>query len=909
MNTMPEAHDDPRDVAPYEPGQLSPRSADEFKASTVAARQEAVRAQMELETQIAAIEDERKALEAKLNAQRSALMERLKPMRAEVARLKEVSWTIDLYSGRDEDVTLLVDGSPAPADTPITVRQNVLYADEESLVLAQENTFDHSKMSSFLDWLKASPENRARIVPDQRCVVVVKPTRQIRRYGNAWEQQARDAENSRAYWLIRNGERLYLLVTDPDLEVGDRLTPARDEFVKHFYERSFSGETGKPLTPGTDQWIKAETKADKAQRHYMRLMLVLQGLVDRTVVFHPLPEGGVNLMSLGAQDAGQVRIFDENAMALTDGRMSFREWQKALNRQLRPGMRVVVSRGIDQHNFNYGEVARDYRQRNSRIWPDTAELPPIGEPLMIAEAKDGHFIARYRRTLPVWRDFEEVYLQRPASVKLHPDDDFVLPFDLATVEDLEYYRDLRSERRSYPDTVRVILSALEAKAAEREAEAPLRAAIASTLGAEAAGEEDLDEQISELAMWWRWGARHAGSLTESPEVEAAASTAIVAEWRKRFAQRPTPEAAATIIAAGQALPDVLMVAQTGAKKFVAYTVADADHGPWVHEYTITTKGAAKLSREWIRIAPATLRSQRPMWTSSLGEGWDWSFDVKAHLTGPERAEMIQRALAWATDQGLTPIVVTEARRDGYSSARGFTVYAWAKDADPTDHDVWDAGGREHRGNSMDAFTVTAKLLWQRDGDGTVEPAIDASRHSSWEIYSSDFDDPGEPCSGGQFHDDSRSSKVWGGDEYERALRLSLSHYEMSQAKRERHFSEVWKTRRRAQEWCEALAEAWLSREAESERQRFIEDFGTSDEALWEHHRKTLKLASRVPRQPRWLDQAAEVATRAVGDLWGKSVDDVIELYRANTTDPEQIDDNSVRTWRGLVPTKPEEDQE
>ena len=80
--------------------------------------------------------------------------------------------------------------------------------------------------------------------------------------------------------------------------MGDRLLPARDEFANAFTERDLLSDERKPLVPGSDTWLRAEQRAGKLQRQYMRKMLVLQGIVDRSVVWRPLPAEGVNLMSV-----------------------------------------------------------------------------------------------------------------------------------------------------------------------------------------------------------------------------------------------------------------------------------------------------------------------------------------------------------------------------------------------------------------------------------------------------------------------------------------------------------------------------------------------------------------------------------------------------------------------------------
>ncbi|HSH83395.1 MAG TPA: hypothetical protein VLA19_33090, partial [Herpetosiphonaceae bacterium] len=55
----------------------------------------------------------------------------LVPLQELVGQIEEALWTVNLYLGRDEAIVRLRDGEPAPASTPISLRQLVLAMDEE----------------------------------------------------------------------------------------------------------------------------------------------------------------------------------------------------------------------------------------------------------------------------------------------------------------------------------------------------------------------------------------------------------------------------------------------------------------------------------------------------------------------------------------------------------------------------------------------------------------------------------------------------------------------------------------------------------------------------------------------------------------------------------------------------------
>ena len=214
-------------------GALVPRGQDAVAMKSVVAEQRAVatRAVAELRTTMddarAELEARRQAMEATYRAELATLQARMAPLKAQLDRFTEVAWTVDLYLGRDEQIELLCDGEPAPAGTPITIRQMVLAMDEESLVLLGDGGLDARNTGAFLDWLVADPAHRDQVIPDAKGVVVLVPSRQERNYGDAWTNVAIAEANAAAYWLIRNGQKLYLLRTDPNLYVGQRLLPTR----------------------------------------------------------------------------------------------------------------------------------------------------------------------------------------------------------------------------------------------------------------------------------------------------------------------------------------------------------------------------------------------------------------------------------------------------------------------------------------------------------------------------------------------------------------------------------------------------------------------------------------------------------------------------------------------------------
>lgn len=882
-------------------GTIDPRSAEQVKAETATRRahllreQIAMQAQVEavradLEVQRAEMERQRREMESALNARRHELELQLAPMLAELKKLEEISWTVDLYLGRHETVTLLRDGAPASADTPIAIRQCVLFADEESLLYAGDpkGGFDWRDMDTFTEWLLASPENLDRVLPDQRGVIVVAPTRQVRRTEDPFRDEIEAKANLRAHWLIRNGERLYLMVTDPELEVGERILPKRTEFAEFFEDRF----THQPLRPGSGEWVKAEESADKRRRHFMRLMLILQGLIDRSVAFHPLPVGGVNLMSTWAQDAGHVILVDELDMVLGDGRKSFKEWQRELNSQLRIGMRVVLGNGIGEHSYEHGRY-------NSRLSPASASHPPTSEPLMIEGTRRGGLVVRYARTdmisrryerpseRPgyVYRGWEDVAPSQRASALLMSDDPFVLPFDLASIEDLEFFLNSRSDRKAYEKMVPVIVAALKVKRDEYEAEAPLRALLRDTLVARGGIDdaEVVEGELDDLVRWWKIGQKTHHALVGDAELERKACEAILREWRQRRTVKAAGSTVQKVVAAARALDGVMAVAMTRSRKFLAIMPAAVGEAAFVTLVEFDRHGVEVSRDEWTTLNTRTIATMKVLWQSPAWESWDLYPDVSDRLTGPEEMLAVEWAAAHFAKEGSSAPFLATRPSGPYHQV---TVCAWVGGVDLTDFAAYKA----HR---EEAFVHAIRVNWTRTAAGVVFSKD--RRHIRLDL---------EP---------KPANLVWADtEELQRVKDVLAAHRERHERERQAEGDEQVRVGGIANAAIEHLRGAWVARLEAQARSDFAVDFGAdaaTDEALVRHHLGTLRLESNVPKTPHWFRDALDPVVRAGVTLDGKTMREVVDIYATLFTDSSQMEARAAQTsdlWLDLaIPGIPE----
>lgn len=236
------------------------------------------------------------------------------PMRAETDRMTKAMkgvdkrlFALELYAGLFQKCKQIKDGEPAAPDTPITVRQMMRYMDEECLIDYASGGMDYSNIADFDAWV-VKPENMNRLVPEPRCVVALQVRRELKEYGitcnplSLFDQLEKHHANMKTYLLIRNGERLFRLVTD--IEFRPRLLPFRAEFHKPFEEHEHKSSWGKggPTADGYKSWIEvttidpdhldydqhAEKRMDEIYK-YNRVMFLIQGLLDRSKVFSPHP--------------------------------------------------------------------------------------------------------------------------------------------------------------------------------------------------------------------------------------------------------------------------------------------------------------------------------------------------------------------------------------------------------------------------------------------------------------------------------------------------------------------------------------------------------------------------------------------------------------------------------------------
>jgi hypothetical protein len=286
----------------------------------------------------------------------SALRKITDEFRNKVKKIEGVIYTIELYLGINEQVVLLQDGLRASATDPICFRQEVMYMDEE-VGDPEDDGIDFQNIGDFDAWLLKG-KNYTKVIPETKGVVILRVRRDKKHYSdNPYVNSILNQDNMKTYILIRNGDRICRIWAD--IEIHPRLFPLHNEFAELLQKQ------------------KKEYKHDKeeAEEHimnYRRQMIMLQGMIDRTELFHPLPEQEIKLSDPACHDAGLVRYIYDAEIKLPDGRLTFREWQKKINYTITEGCRIIHSgRNSDSRRDSQDRFIVYYNEHSVPDLPDS----------------------------------------------------------------------------------------------------------------------------------------------------------------------------------------------------------------------------------------------------------------------------------------------------------------------------------------------------------------------------------------------------------------------------------------------------------------------------------------------------------------------------------------------------------
>jgi len=340
----------------------------------------------------------------------------LLPLKAQAGSLKKAMgaienriFNVELYAGLVEKLVEIKQGEPAGVEEKVHLFQRRAYMDEECLAEYETGGMTLESIGAFDAWL-SRPEHLERLLPYPRTILAF----QVRRFEKAreWSGSVEDliqlwheAQTDKlTYLYIRNGEQLFRLSTE--IEFGEKLFPdmARHTLEGKLYAEMFADNVQKIIgqneyeslleaeraederlskLPDEDQffarrgsWSRVEEEYKPfdvsnvyyddiakfirdQEDHHNRLVLILQGLLDRSPCLHPHPAW--TLWSPKSFSEALELIYDDSRALVAGDKPDFEAYQKALNASLRAG-----SVCVGQMDFWLRQEAAKENEREDR---------------------------------------------------------------------------------------------------------------------------------------------------------------------------------------------------------------------------------------------------------------------------------------------------------------------------------------------------------------------------------------------------------------------------------------------------------------------------------------------------------------------------------------------------------------
>lgn len=358
------------------------RSFSDYKKSLVKAKEK------QLPELFREIEDANKSMAAWMAAKVIPLRAEAEGMKAVIESIEDRVFNVELYAGLVEQVVRCRDGEPAAMGEKIRLLQRRHYMDEEFVARYEVGGMEFKDLRAFDRWI-CKKGNLERLLPFPRCVVAFR-VRRSHKWREGWSLSdfieifhLQEADKI-TFLYMRNGDQVYRLNTK--IEFGPQLFPdIRDlrpndavwakvwgngrvqelisegeylEKKREHEERERERLAELESAKEEDKWrfqshgwnelkdyspfdrsnvfyddISAEIQG-KLKKHN-RVALVLQGILDRSPVFHPHPPWQI-WTEAGFHQALEL-LYDDSFALVSGPPPDFEEYRARLNKSLKPG--------------------------------------------------------------------------------------------------------------------------------------------------------------------------------------------------------------------------------------------------------------------------------------------------------------------------------------------------------------------------------------------------------------------------------------------------------------------------------------------------------------------------------------------------------------------------------------------
>lgn len=457
-----------------------------------------------------------KALTPYYEEQAAAAIASTSQTRDYVEKLLQGIASLDLYVGKDVEVSQIAKGESAPVGEPLTVMQKKLFADEEAAVFLDiDEWFDFEHLDLFFDTLKRSPGLVAQVCPAPRCVVAMGATRRYISYGNATADVILAERNKATFLLVRDGANLYCVRSPLTSHLeSDRLFPTEGEQAGYF--QGFAGESIRMDDLRYTNSLKAH---DAAALNYKRFLILAAGLDHRLGLFGRFYEEAPSLafVSIGFQQAHMRFVRDDDDANALAGDMPYpalAQWLEEKNGKAVSGSRIFFAAhqlmdpdtapGVCK-NVGRGYASRISWRYQPRLTNGVAIAFRAGKSLCIKVPVAGETADGLHE-----RAFDAlVSLAAYRSGRWH-DELAYLVIDDVTPEEIHWFVHHRADRTDHLSYIRFFKEALKFLKAEDDRQAPARAALLRALvDAQLSDAVEGEALVRESITAWR--AQHRGA--------------------------------------------------------------------------------------------------------------------------------------------------------------------------------------------------------------------------------------------------------------------------------------------------------------------------------------------------------------------------------------------------------------
>lgn len=387
-----------------------------------------------------------------MSAQALPMMAVAEGMKGCIEEIEGRVFNVSLYAGLTEEVVQFASGNPAPCEK-LRIMQRLLYMDEECLLDYRHGGMSFRSIKQFDQWM-AKPANRDRVFPFPRTIVAFRVRRDFkeREWDGTlagiqfnWNEEQLD---KLTFLYIRNGDNLYRL--NCDLEFGNLIFPGKaegdlnepmmaemfadrvekiiprreyEDLLKEHEENKRKCNEWTKANPGKG-WIEnpfrvwpmdryesfdpssvyyddIKKEITKRVTHYNRIALIVQGLFDRSPIFHPHPP--VRLWNPEGFSAAVELVYDGAGVLHYGQAPDFEEYRKSVNAALCQGSITVGQDDFWQEKEAVKESGRMDRDWRTKTEYRPRRFTPYGNPGPGYLAKVARWMPQVRKAVFEWR--------------------------------------------------------------------------------------------------------------------------------------------------------------------------------------------------------------------------------------------------------------------------------------------------------------------------------------------------------------------------------------------------------------------------------------------------------------------------------------------------------------------------